>query len=71
MLMWPGTSQPGSYIVVFDTYPVSVGQMTYTCTSHEAFGRGGALARTIVNRVEVLSVTPAESPGQQLDSGKC
>jgi pilus assembly protein CpaB len=57
-----GYPQPGSYIAVFDTYPTS-GSMTYTCTSHQAQGKALALARIIVNRVEVLSVTPVSPQG--------
>jgi pilus assembly protein CpaB len=66
-----GYVQPGSYIAVFDTYPTGRnGSMTYTCTSHQPPPDGGVLARTIVARVEVLSVTPVISQGTSAATGQ-
>jgi len=66
-----GYVQPGSYIAVFNTFPTGGnGGMTYTCTSHQAPSKGGVLARIIVSRVEVLSVTPVISQGTSAATGQ-
>ena len=53
-----GYVQPGSYIAVFDTYPFHAdGPMTYSCTTHTPPSKGAVLAKIIVARVQVLSVT--------------
>ena len=57
-----GYVEPGSYIAVFDTFPTA-GAMTYNCTSHQPPSKGRVLAKVIVARVEVLSVTPVNSQG--------
>jgi len=57
-----GYVQAGSYIAVFDTFPVnSDGPMTYTCTSHTPPTKGSVFARVIVSKVRVLSVTAVTS----------
>ena len=57
-----GYVQAGSYIAVFDTFPVnSDGPMTYTCTSHTPPTKGSVFAKVIVSRVRVLSVTAVTS----------
>lgn len=66
-----GYVQPGSYITVFDTFPTGGGgAMTYTCTSHQPPSKGGVLARIIVPRVEVLSVTQVTSQGASATAGQ-
>jgi len=66
-----GYVQPGSYIAVFDTFPVRAdGAMTYTCTSHNPPTKGSVFARIVVARVRVLSVTPVTSQGTSAPAGQ-
>jgi pilus assembly protein CpaB len=66
-----GYVQPGSYIAVFDTFPVRAdGAMTYTCTSHNPPTKGSVFAKIIVARVKVLSVTSVTSQGTSAAAGQ-
>jgi Flp pilus assembly protein CpaB len=66
-----GYVQPGSYIAVFDTFPVAAdGAITYTCTSHNPPTKGSVFARVIVARVRVLSVTSVTPQGMSAAVGQ-
>ena len=62
-----GYVQPGSQVAVFDTYATKKASLQETCNqsgqSNQAQGKGSAITRIVLPRVQVLAVGQAASSG--------